>query len=70
MGTHLTHIAWKRYELNLAFYLKVNSKVSGGYCGGPRIKEGFDELLLSLLRHHKPKKGIHLRMGGEEIKDF
>ena len=39
-------------------------------CEGPRTKERFDELLSSLLRHHKPKEGIHLRMWREETRDF
>ena len=41
-----------------------------GVYGGLRTKEGFDELLSPLLRHHKLKEGIHLRMGGEETRDF
>jgi len=70
MGTSLARITWKRYDKNLTFYLRVNSKVLGDYCGGPRTKERFDELLSSLLRHHKPEEGIHSRMGGEETRDF
>ena len=56
------------YKLKPCFYLKVNSKVLGGYCGCPRTEEGIAELLVLLLRHHVPKEGIHLKRGGEETK--
>ena len=47
-----------------------NLIAKGGYCRGPRTEEGIVELLSLFLRHHKPEEGIHLRMGGEETRDF
>ena len=37
-------------------------------CEGPRTEEGIVELLVLLLRHHMPEKGVHPRRGGEETK--
>ena len=56
------------YKLKPCFYLRVDSKVLGGYYGGLRTEEGIVELLVLLLRHHMPEEGIHPRRGAEETK--
>ena len=36
------------YKLKPCFYLGIDSKVLGHYCGGPRTEEGIVELLVLL----------------------